>query len=152
MTLVDAVMITLHQVFAAVWAGSVVFMTVGVLPLAKEGHLEPEPVEMVTGTLRSVSRASAVVLLLTGGHMAANFYTVADLTGTVNGWLVLAMLGLWLVLIGLIEVSGSRLVDGLQAKKVRAPAHETLGWFRAASVVALLLLVIAGLLSSGALV
>lgn len=152
MTLVDAASVTLHGVFAAVWVGSVVFMTVGVLPLAKEGHLEPEPVELATGTLRTVSRISALVLLLTGGHMAASFYSAADLTGSTNGWLVLAMLGLWFVLIGLIEVSGSRLVDGLQAKKVRAPAHETLGWFRAASAVGIVLLVIAGLLSSGALV
>lgn len=152
MTLVDAVSITLHQVFAAVWVGSVVFMTVGVLPLAREGHLQPEPVELATGTLRTVSRLSAVVLLLTGGYMTSSFYATADLTGTANGWLVLAMLGLWLVLIGLIEVSGSRLVDGLQAKKVRAPADETLGWFRAASVIGLLLLVIAGIVSSGALV
>lgn len=151
MTFVDAAAITIHQVFAAVWVGSVVFMTVGVLPLAKEGHLAPEPVEMASGTLRTVSRLSAVVLLLTGGHMAASFYTTDSLTGSVSGWLVLAMVALWLALIGLIEVSGSRLEDGLQAKKVRAPAHETLGWFRAASAIGLLLLIIAGILSSNVL-
>lgn len=148
MALVDTAAIIVHLVFAAVWVGSVVFMTVGLLPLARDGEIEPKPVELASGTLRSISRLSALLLLLSGAVLAESYYTADSLFGTVNGYLVLTMVVLWFVLISLLEISASRLEDGLQAKRVRAPAHETLGWFRAASVIGFLLLVVGGLLSS----
>lgn len=150
MALADAAAAVIHQVFAAVWVGSIVFMTVSVLPMAKDGELDPESVERASGTLRTITRVSALLLLLTGGYLAANYGTDGLLEST-SGNLVLVMVVLWLVLTGLLEVTASRLEDGLQAKRVRAPAHETQTWYRAASGIGVALLIVAGLLSSGAL-
>jgi hypothetical protein len=58
------------------------------------------------------------------------------------------MLLMWLVLSALVEIGRSRLVDGLQQKRVRSPARDAMGVFRAAAVVGVLLLVDAGLLAS----
>ncbi|WP_135819893.1 CopD family protein [Halostella litorea] len=151
MSLVDAAIRTTHLLFAALWVGSVLFVTLAVLPAARDGHLNADPLERIVGSLTTISRASAAVLFLTGGHMAANGYPGRNLLETTNGNLVLAMLALWLVLAGLVEVGSSKLTDELQMKKVRAPASQYLVLFRAASVVGLLLLVDAGLISTNAL-
>ena len=88
-------------------------------------------------------------MFLTGGHLAGTGYTIESLTGTGRGHLVLAMLALWLVFTALVEIGRSRLVDGLQEKRVRTPAKSVTTIFRAAAVVGILLLVDAGLLSAG---
>ncbi|SNZ12459.1 Copper resistance protein D [Natronoarchaeum philippinense] len=149
MTLVDAAAVTIHTIFAAVWVGSVVFMTASVIPMAKDGLLEPEAVERASGTLTTITRVSSLLLLLSGSLMASSFYTASGLFSTGRGHLVLTMVALWLVLTGLLEMTTRRLEDGLQAQRVRAPADETETWFRAASVVGFALLTIAGILSSG---
>jgi len=149
---VDAAAIVVHTIFAAVWVGSVVFMTVSVLPMAKDGLLDPEAVERASGTLTRITRWSALLLLATGSYMASSIYTADGLFSTGRGHLVLSMVALWLVLTGLLEMTTRRLEDGLQAKRVRAPAAETESWFRAASVVGLALLTVAGLLSSPGLI
>ncbi len=149
MTLVETAIRTTHLLIGAVWVGAVAFVTVGVLPLAREGELNAAPLERIVGRLRTLSRVSAVVLLLTGGHMAATIYTVDTLTGTGRGHLVLGMVALWLVLTALVEVGGARMTDGFQEKKVRAPAREHRRWFQAASLVGVVLFVDAGLIASG---
>lgn len=152
MALAEAAAVVIHTIFAAVWVGSVVFMTVSVLPMAKDGLLDPEAVERASGTLTTITRWSALLLLITGSFMASSFYTSERLFGSGDGHLVLTMVALWLVLTGLIEMTTRRLEDGLQAKRVRAPAAETETWFRGASFVGLALLVVAGLLSSPGLI
>jgi len=152
MAIVEAAAVVIHTIFAALWVGSVVFMTVSVLPMAKDGLLDPEAVERASGTLTSITRWSALLLLATGSYMASSFYTADGLFGSGRGHLVLSMVALWLVLTGLLEMTTRRLEDGLQAKRVRAPAAETETWFRAASVVGLALLTVAGLLSSPGLI
>jgi predicted tellurium resistance membrane protein TerC len=152
MSLVDTAIRTTHLVFAALWVGSVLFMTLAVLPAARDGHFNSNPLERLVDRLTTISRVSAVFLFVTGGHMAAQGYTGESLLGTTNGLLVLAMLALWLALAGLVEVGSSKLTDDLQMKKVRAPAREYLGFFRAAAVVGVLLLVDAGLITTNALV
>ncbi|WP_121822924.1 CopD family protein [Halostella salina] len=152
MSLLDTAIRTTHLLFAALWVGSVLFVTLAVLPAARDGHLNADPLERITGSLTTISRASAAVLFLTGGHMAATGYPGRNLLETTNGNLVLVMLALWLVLAALVEVGSSKLTDGLQQKKVRAPAREYLSLFRAASVVGILLLVDAGLISTNALI
>lgn len=152
----DATMRTVHLLFAAVWVGSVVYVTLGVLPLARDGDLNAAPIDRMAGTLTTVSRASSVVLLLTGGHMAGQGYTVGggdgfSLFGSTQGHLVLTMVALWLVLTGLVEVGTSRLTDGTRQKKVREPARAALPLFRGASLVGLLLVVDAGLVTTGVL-
>ena len=146
---VDTVMTTLHVLLGALWVGSVVFVAGAILPAAVEGALDAAPLETIADRLVYLSRGASVVMLLTGGHLAGTRYTVETLTGTGRGHLVLAMLALWLVLAALVEVGRSRLVDGLQEKRVRTPAAEVTTIFRAAAVVGILLLVDAGLLASG---
>lgn len=137
---------TVHLLFAALWTGSVVFVTIGVLPTAMSGESEPEPLTSMIERLQTVSRTSALVLLLTGGHLAATQYTFGTLTGNVRGNLVIAMLVLWFVLGGLVEVGSSKLIDGFDEQKLRGPAREARPFFLAGTAVALLLLVDAGIL------
>jgi len=149
MAVIDTAMYALHLIFGGVWAGSVVFVTFGVLPTAGDGTANAEPLRVVVERLRWVSRASALVLLLSGGHLAGTLYTVERLTGQPRGHLVLTMVALWFGLAGLVEVGSSKLADGFDQKKVREPASEARPFFLAASAVGVALLVIGGVLSSG---
>jgi hypothetical protein len=146
MSLVDAAVYVVHLGFAALWTGSVLFVAYAVLPLARAGSLNATPLESVAGKLTTVSRVSALLLFLTGGHMAAAGYTVESLLGSTPGHLVVAMLLLWFALAGLVEVGTSRLTDGTGRDKVRDPARNATRLFQAASAVAVLLLVDAGLI------
>lgn len=149
MALVETAIRTVHLLFAAAWVGGVLFLTLGVLPLAREAEIEAAPVASMTGTLLWISRASAVALLLTGGHMAGTLYTVESLTGTTRGHLVLGMVALWLVLAALVEFAGNRMRAGLQEGYLRDPARSYTNWFRLASLVGILLLVDAGAITGG---
>lgn len=149
MALIETAMYTLHLLFGGVWAGSVVFLTFGVLPTASDGTANAEPLRVIVERLRWVSRISALVLFATGGHMAGTQYTVESLTGGPRGHLVLSMVALWLALAGLVEVGSSKLADGFDRKKVRQPAREARPFFLVGSAVAAALLVVGGLLASG---
>jgi uncharacterized membrane protein len=151
MTLVDAGAYAIHLLFAGLWAGSVLFAWYAVLPLAREGDLNAAPLGSVAGKLKRVSRTSAFFLLLTGGHMAAQRYTVESLTGSGGGHLVLTMLVLWFVLAGLVEVGTGKLADGTDRQKVREPAREAGRLFQAGALVAVLLLLNAGVLVANGL-
>lgn len=144
MGLVEAAVFGTHLVFAGLWSGSVLFVTLAVLPTATDGTADAAPLEPIAGRLRTVSRTSALVLLLTGGHLAQAGYTAASLTGTTDGRLVLAMVVLWLALAVLVEVATGRLTEGLERRKVREPARAARPFLLVASVVAVLLLLDAG--------
>lgn len=153
---VDALARIVHQIFAGIWAGSVVYVTLGVLPLARNGEFNAAPLESLSGRLTTLSRTSAVVLLVTGGHLAGAIYTFdgdggSSLFASTRGQLVIAMVLLWLALAALVEIGTTRFETGLEAKKVREPARDALPIFRAASLVAVGLLVVAGLLTTDAL-
>lgn len=137
----------IHLLFAGLWTGSVLFTTLAVLPTATSGDANAAPLSTVTSRLRTVSRVSALILFLTGGHLAGSLYTVETLTGSRNGSLVLAMLTLWFLLATLVEVGAGKLVSGFDRQKVRTPAQKARPFFLAASIVAALLLVDAGLLA-----
>ncbi|MDG5758843.1 copper resistance protein CopD [Natronococcus sp. A-GB1] len=140
---------TTHLVFAALWAGSVFYVAFVVLPLARDGAFtSTKPLETISSRLTSISRVSALVLLLTGGHLAGTRYTAEGLFNTINGQLVLAMVVLWLVLAGLVEVGAKRFESGLNGKKLREPAANALPLYRAGAVVAVLLLVVAGAITT----
>jgi hypothetical protein len=147
MTTVEAVVAATHLLFAGAWTGSVVFVAVAVLPVAARGDLDAKPLSSMAGTLQTTSRLGALVTFATGGHMAGTQYTVDSMLGSTPGWLVLAMLGLWLVLAALVEVGTARLVDGTDRRKVREPAREAKRPLQAAALVAGLLLVDGGLLA-----
>ena len=150
MSLLNAGVYVVHLLFAALWTGSVLFAWYVVLPLARDGNLNAAPLGTVAGKLTTISRASAAVLFLTGGHMAAGAagYTVESLTGTTQGHLVIAMIVLWFALAGLVEVGTSKLTDGTGRDKVREPAREATRFFQVGAVLAVLLLVDAGLIIS----
>lgn len=140
---------TTHLVFAALWAGSVFYVAFVVLPLARDGAFNStKPLETISSRLTTISRVSALVLLLSGGHLAGTRYTAERLFNTINGQLVLAMVALWLVLAGLVEVGSKRFESGLNGKKLREPAANALPLYRAGAVVAVLLLVVAGAITT----
>lgn len=151
MSLVNAAVYVVHLLFAALWTGSVLFVAYAVLPLGRNGDLNATPLDAVAGKLTTISRVSAALLFLTGGHMAANAYTVESLTGGPRGHLVLTMLALWFVLTGLVEVGTGKLTDGTERDKVREPARNATPLLNGAAIVALLLLVDAGLIISSGL-
>jgi uncharacterized membrane protein len=146
MTAISIVVAALHLLFAALWTGSVLFVTASVLPLAVDGRLDAAPLASITDRLTTISRASAVVLLATGGHLAASRYTTGSLLGTGRGHLVLTMTGLWLVLMVLVEIGAARLTRGTDEDKVRAPARNAQPLLRASSLVSVALLLVAGAL------
>jgi putative copper export protein len=148
MALIDAASYVIHSVFAGLWTGSVLFMTLGVLPLALNGNLDAAPLRTITGRFKIISRTSVLLLFLTGGHMAGTQYTTETLTGSTGGYLVVSMLSLWFLTAGVTEVGASRLADGSGRDKVREPARNARRLFQLGSVFAVLLLVVAGLLSA----
>lgn len=148
MSVADAFVYGLHLLFAAAWVGGVAFVTLVVLPLARDGGLNATPLGSLVGGLRTVSRVSALVLLLSGGHMAATAYTVESLTGSARGHLVLAMVALWFVLAALVEVGGGKIARGTDDKKVREPAREARPLFLAATLVGAALLFVAAALTT----
>lgn len=147
MSLIDAVMNGIHLGFAGLWVGSVIFVTVAVLPPARRGAFDAAPLEPVVSKLQWISRISALLLFVSGGHLAGTRYTVDSLFGSAQGYLVLAMLALWFLLALLVELGSKKLANGFAERKVRQPANEARPYFLAASLVGVLLFVDAGLLS-----
>lgn len=147
MSLLDALMNAIHLGFAGLWVGSVIFLTVAILPLARTGAFDAAPLETVTSRLQWISRASALLLFVSGGHLAGTRYTVDSLFGSPQGHLVLAMLSLWFLLALLVELGSKRLAGGLAERKVRTPAREARPYFLAASIVGALLFLDAAFLS-----
>jgi hypothetical protein len=146
MTLVELVIATVHLSVGAVWVGSVAFFAGAVLPLARAGGIDAAPLGSMATASTRWSRASAAVMLVTGGHLAATGYTVETLASTTDGNLVVAMVVLWVALTALVEVGGSRIREGVDRKQVRQPAADALNPYRGAAVVGVALLLTAGLL------
>ena len=145
---VDTAMYTVHTAFAALWSGSVLFVVAAVLPLAMDADVSPEAFGSVVSKLQWVTRVSALLMLLTGGHLAGAGYTVESLTGSPRGYLVLTMVALWLGLAATVEVGSARVQRGVDAKKIREPARNARPFYLAAAVLAVGLLVVSGLLGT----
>ncbi|KDE58807.1 copper resistance protein CopD [Halostagnicola sp. A56] len=141
---------TAHLVFAALWAGSVFYVAFVVVPLARDGAFNSTaPLETISGKLATISRTSSLVLFLSGSHLAAVVYDSNTLFFSLRGRLVLLMVALWLVLTALVEVATKRFESGLNGKKLREPARDALPLFRAAAIVSVALLLVAGALTGG---
>lgn len=108
-----------HFLFAALWTGSVVFVAVGVLPTARRDGVGAAALRGTVGRLRMVSRISALVLLLTGGQLAGERYTVETLLNTQDGLSVIAMIVLWVALAGFIEIGGAQIEKSGEAASGR---------------------------------
>lgn len=146
MAIFDTIAAVVHLIFAGLWTGSVLFFVGAVLPLAREGELNAAPLSALTDRLTWITRISALLLLLTGGHIAAQRYTAETLTAGPGGHLVLTMVALWAVLAAVVEIGASRLQDGFARQKVREPARDNRYLYLFAAVVAVALLVDAGML------
>ena len=138
----------LHALFAGVWTGAVLFVSLSVLPVARDGGMNAAPLRTIAQSLVRLSRVSAVVLFITGSYMAAAVHTGDTLTGTTGGQLVLVMLALWAVLIGTVEVGTGKIRSGTTREKVREPARDAWRLYLLASLTAVSLLVVSGLLSA----
>lgn len=139
----------IHAVFAGLWTGSVLFVALGVLPLARDGTLNASPLSAVTGRLTVLTRTSVLVLLVTGAYMGvARSYTTDSLTGSTSGYLVISMIVLWFLLAGMVEVGTSKLADGADQNKVREPARDARPFLFAGAVLAVLLLLNSGLIAA----
>lgn len=141
-----AAMAFLHLVFAAVWTGSVIFMTWGVSPAARSGSGKAGALETILTRYRTLSRVSAIVLLVSGGLLAGRYGDT--LMQTTEGYLVLAMIVLWVLLIGFVEMATKTALVGITEHEVGKAVGAASGRFRAAGIVAVLLLVDAGLLAA----
>lgn len=136
----------IHLLFAGLWAGGAAFMAWGVVPLAGDSEIGVDPAGSLAGTFVAVSRLSALVMLATGAHMAATVYGVAGLTAGPRGYLVIAMVVLWLVLAALSEVGVSRFRGELDRRRVRTAAAHARPFFLGAAVVGVVLLLLGGYL------
>ncbi|MFW6153445.1 MAG: transporter [Halobacteriota archaeon] len=153
MSFVEAGMTAIHLIFAAAWIGSIAFVTYAVLPLARDGDLDPEPLSHIVGSVTWISRISALAMVVTGSHLMGSegFLEVDVLLGSDHGLAIVAMIVLWLALIVLIEIASRRIQSGLSANLVREPARDGLRWFQVATLIGALLLIDGALLTSGVL-
>jgi len=112
MTVIETAVYATHMVFAGLLTGSVLFAALTMPGIA--ANVSTSVRESLAGALRNVSRASAVLLLLTGGYMLTlgGYTDSGALTGSGRGHAVLGMVVLWFLLTGLTEVAGSRLESG----------------------------------------
>ncbi len=147
---VDTTMYTVHTAFAGLWAGSVLFVAVAVLPLAMNGELSPKAFGSVVSKLQWVTRISALLTFITGGHLAGTRYTVETLTGTTSGYLVLAMLALWFGLAAVIEIGSAKANRGIENEKIREPARDARPFYLLGVALSVGLFVTAGLLGTAA--
>lgn len=154
MALLDTLAIVVHQLVAALWVGSVVYVAYAVLPLGRDGEVAPDILAELAGRLLTVSRWSALLLLASGAPLL--YWNVLDgqvalepLLGDLRGGLILAMVVLWLLLAAVVEASSARLRRGLDAGKVREPARDATTWYWTATLLAALVAVVGGLLAAG---
>ena len=126
----------IHFFVAALWTGSTMFFALVVLPVSRASLTD-----RILDRFMILTRASALVMVLTGGHLAV---TIPDSTyETGRGHAIVGMMVLWLVLIGLLEVANAR-ADG------DSVGTTSTRLFQASALVAAGLLVDAGLLLSNA--
>lgn len=138
---IEAAIRAVHSVFATVWVGATVYVTFAVLPALRDGDGTAGFADRLSSRFTVVSVASAIVLFLTGGHLAGTLYTVDGLVQTTRGNLVVAMTVMWLALAGILHVGTKKLDDGVEEGKIREPASAAYPWFVVGSVVGVALLV-----------
>lgn len=145
---IDTAMYTIHTAFSALWAGAVLFVAAAVLPLAMDGDISPVAFGSFVSKLQWVTRISALLLFVTGGHLAGTQYTVGTLTGTTSGYLVLTMLTFWFGLAAVIEIGSAKANRGIANEKIREPARKARPFYLIGVALAIGLLVVSGLLGT----
>lgn len=99
-----------HVVSGALWTGATLYVVYATLPRATDGVLGREAFVDAAHRLLMITRWTGVVLPITGAYMIWALYTPLDLlTASARGWAVLAMLSLWGVMNGVIELGVLRM-------------------------------------------
>ena len=99
-----------HVVSGALWTGATLYVVYATLPRAIDGTLGRETFVDAAHRLLMITRWTGVVLPVTGAYMIWVLYRpMALLTSTPRGWIVLAMLSLWGVMNGVIELGVLRM-------------------------------------------
>ncbi|MDR5673253.1 putative membrane protein [Halalkaliarchaeum sp. AArc-CO] len=149
MSVLATAMVFLHNLFAMLWVGTVLFFSYAVLSSGRGGALGREPLEDLLGGLTTVTRVSALVLLLSGILMGLNLYTVDRLLGTTDGWLVIGKVVLWVALAGAVEAGAGKLESELDGGQVSDSVEATATLFYVASAIAVLSALFVALLATG---
>ena len=147
-TMVDVtpyvVMRIVHLMTAGVWAGWTVFMAALVVPAARDGRIGSDALAWLTSRFALFSKAAPLLMFLTGMYMVGQGYPVDVLLSSARGYLVLTMIGLWIILSALTNVSSRRLAGGIEVAGVERAAKTSWTLFAVAGVVALALLFVGG--------
>ncbi|WP_247002413.1 hypothetical protein [Halosolutus gelatinilyticus] len=133
-----------HLLIAGVWTGWTVFMAALVVPAARDGYFDPDTLTWLTTRFSLFSKAAPLIMFFTGMYMIGEGYASDTLLTSFRGQLVLTMIGLWIALSFLTNVSSRRLIDSIETTTVEGATQN--GWtsFTLAGVVALGLLVVGG--------
>jgi hypothetical protein len=110
----------LHVLSGALWTGATLYVVYATLPRAADGTLSRDAFVDAAHRLLMITRWTGVVLPVTGAYMIWALYApLGLLTETVRGWAVLAMLSLWGIMNGLVE---------LGVLKMRREVDPGIGW------------------------
>lgn len=93
-----------HVIAAGFWSGAVLFVAYVLLPEASHAVIDRKGYVVQMDRLLRVTRWSGIVIPITGFYQLWVLYPWDRLVGTVDGWLVLTMLGLWGLLNSVIEL------------------------------------------------
>lgn len=148
MSTVYTVMNALHLLFAGIWAGATVFFAWRVRPLASNGDIGVQPLLAMGSGLRWITRISAVVFVVTGGHMAATRYGDGALLSTSRGQVVVSMLVLWLVVTGLLEMALGKMETELGEGRIQTAGRAVRLPLLASAVLLSVVLLLGGYLAA----
>ncbi|QWC19511.1 copper resistance protein CopD [Halorubrum sp. 2020YC2] len=111
-----------HVLSGALWTGATLYVVYATLPRATDGTLGRTAFVDAAHRLLMVTRWTGVVLPVTGAYMVWRLYTPLGLLATTGrGWAVLAMLSLWGVMNGAVE---------LGVLRMRREVDPEIGWGR----------------------
>jgi hypothetical protein len=147
MSLLYTVFNAVHLLFAGLWAGATVFFAWRVRPLVANGDIGVQPTMALSSGLRWLTRISAVVFVVTGGHMAATQYGAGALFASARGHIVVTMLVFWLVATGLLEMGLGKMETELGEGRIQTAGREVRVPVVTASVFLTVLLLLGGYLA-----
>lgn len=109
-----------HVVSGALWTGATLYVVYATLPRASDGVLGRDAFVDAAHRLLMITRWTGIVLPVTGAYMIWVLYRpLTLLTATPRGWAVIAMLSLWGVMNGVIE---------LGVLRMRREVDPAIGW------------------------
>ncbi|EMA36903.1 hypothetical protein [Halococcus hamelinensis] len=146
MASIHDVAMTVHTIFAAIWTGGTLVIAGAVIPAARNELLSIDGLTLIARRFWYLTVGSVLLLMFSGGHLAGTLYTVETLQSSSRGNLVLLMVGLWFVLAVVLFFGFRRLTSSKPGQSAVVAATKARPWFLGGSVVAIALLIIAGLL------